>query len=156
NYRTFVEEIPQHSPTSGGALVDKFHEKNAYLIGLNGDNVVAMSSAHDEEPFSIAERLPDPTVLTSPGTRSLEVRLLAIEPSERNNVVLFFGLMYVIYEYARKNGYTHLFISAYSDRVSLYKKLGFSPLGPAVTGGAASFIPMVLKLDEMPLKTLRV
>src|SRR5437588_143129 len=117
NYRTFVEEIPQHSPMHGDTLVDKFHEKNAYLIGLSG--------AHDQQPFSIAERLPDPDVLTSPGMRPMEVRLLAIEPSERNNVVLFFGLMYVIYDYARKNGYTHLFISAYADRVSLYKKLGF-------------------------------
>jgi aspartate aminotransferase-like enzyme/N-acyl-L-homoserine lactone synthetase len=156
NHRTFVEEIAQHSPRGGESLVDKFHDKNSYLIAVREDQVVAMIGAHDQAPFSVAERLPDPAVLKQPGMRPLEVRLLAIEPSERNNIDLFFGLMYFIYEHARKNGYTHLFISAYSERLNLYEKLGFAALGPAVTCGAAAFVPMMLKLDKMPLKALRV
>ena len=37
NYRTFVEEIPQHQPAEQPRLVDKFHEENTYLICLAGE-----------------------------------------------------------------------------------------------------------------------
>src|SRR5207244_4509886 len=80
NYRTFVGEIPQHADNGAGYLVDKFHTKNAYLIVLKGDRVVGMLSIHDQPPFSIAERLSDPSILTRDGTRPLEIRLLAVEP----------------------------------------------------------------------------
>ena len=80
NHRPFVDEIPQHPPTGSGILVDKFHHKNVYLIVLRDDRVVGMVSTHDQPPFSIADRLPDPKILYDIGTRPLEVRLLAIEP----------------------------------------------------------------------------
>jgi hypothetical protein len=28
NYRTFVEEIPQHAPNPEGYLIDRFHDEN--------------------------------------------------------------------------------------------------------------------------------
>src|SRR5262249_58339233 len=76
NYQTFVGEIPQHADTGAGVLIDKFHTKNAYFIVLRDDRVVGMVSAHSEPPFSITERLSDPTILTKAGTRPLEVRLV--------------------------------------------------------------------------------
>src|SRR5262245_30317850 len=82
NYQSFVGEIPQHADTGAGVLVDKFHTKNAYFIVLRDDRVVGMVSAHDQPPFSIADRLSDPSILTRDGTRPLEVRLLALEPEE--------------------------------------------------------------------------
>ena len=151
NHRTFVDEIPQHEPTGTGALIDKFHHKNVYLIALRDERVVAMLGIHDQPPFSVAERLPDPKILTRDGTRPLEVRLLAIEPCERNNT-LFFGLIYMLYDYALKNGYTHLFISGVDNRVSLYERLGFVPLGPAVRCGEAAFVPMMQTVGQLPLK----
>src|SRR5437763_749536 len=119
NYRTFVSEIPQHPDTGTGMLVDKFHSKNAYLIVLRDDRVVGMLCAHDQPPFSVAERLPDPGILTRPGTRPLEVRLLAIDPPERNST-MFGGLAWSAYEYARANGYTHVYISGVADRMEMY------------------------------------
>ncbi len=155
NYRTFVSEIPQHPDSGTGVLVDKFHNKNHYLIVLREGRVVGMVSTHDQAPFSIAERLPDPAVLTRPGTRALEVRLLAIEPAERNST-MFFGLIWSLYEHARTNGYTHLFISGVLERVTLYERLGFVSLGPAISSGHASFVPMVLTIGQLPQKILRV
>ncbi len=155
NYRTFVNEIPQHPDPGSGVLVDKFHSKNAYLIVLREGGVVGMVSVHDQPPFSVADRLRDPEILTRPGTRPLEVRLLAIEPDERNKT-LFFGLVWWLYEYAQANGYTHLFISGISERVALYEQLGFVPLGPAVPCGQASFVPMVLTIGQLPVKIQRV
>src|SRR5262249_21127809 len=96
NHRTFVEEIPQHGGDGSGRLIDKFHHKNSYWIVLRNDHVIGMLSAHDQPPFSVAERLPNPGILTAPGTRPLEVRLLALEPTERNST-LFFGLSWVLY-----------------------------------------------------------
>ncbi len=151
NHRTFVDEIPQHQATGTGALVDKFHHKNVYLIGLRDEHVVAMVSAHDQPPFSVADRLPDPGILTEPGSRPLEVRLLAIEPCERNNT-LFFGLIWTLYAYAQENGYTHLFISGVEKRQKLYERLGFSALGPAVSCGNATFVPMVQRVGQLPQK----
>src|SRR5262249_13240956 len=82
-------------------------------------------------------------ILDRPGSRPMEVRLLAIEPNERNSAVVI-GLLYTFYEYARDYGYTDLYISGVVDRVGLYQRLGFEPLGPAVQCGAATFIPMKL------------
>jgi len=155
NYRTFVGEIPQHPDTGTGVLIDKFHDKNSYWIVLRDGRVVGMVSAHDRPPFSIASRLPDPEILQRPGTRPLEVRLLALEPSERNST-LFFGLVWKIYEDARRRGYTHFFISGVEERRALYERLGFEALGPAVRSGSASFIPMMLELQELPEPLLRV
>jgi aspartate aminotransferase-like enzyme len=155
NYQTFVGEIPQHADTGAGVLVDKFHTKNAYFIVLRDGRVVGMVSLHDQPPFSIADRLSDPGILTRPGTRPLEVRLLAIEPDERNSH-LFFGLVNVLYDYALRHGYTHMFISGVVERQDMYERLGFVPLGPAVGSGRASFIPMVLTVGQLPLRIERI
>lgn len=155
NHRTFVEEIPQHQPTLDGVLVDKFHHKNSYLIVLREDRLVGMLSVHDEPPFSVTDRLADPAILYQAGERPLEVRLLAIEPAERNST-MFFGLIYSLYEYAQKNGNTHLVISGVEGRVNLYERLGFSPLGPAVRCGEAAFVPMVLTIGRLPVKLQKV
>ncbi|OAI40683.1 hypothetical protein AYO40_04540, partial [Planctomycetaceae bacterium SCGC AG-212-D15] len=154
NYRTFVSEIPQHDDPGDGRLVDKFHAKNAYFIVLVEGRVVGMVCGHDQPPFSVADRLTDPGILTRPGTRPLEVRLLAIEPDRRNSTV-FFGLMWALYNYAMEQGYTHLFISGIEERLPLYRRLGLEPLGPAVGHGKASFVPMVLTVGRLPERVLR-
>src|SRR5262249_54058588 len=152
--RTFVGEIPQHPDPGGGRLVDKFHEKNTYLIALHRGRVVGMLSVHDRPPFSVAARLPYPDLLERPGLKPLEVRLLAIEPGRRNSPV-FAGLIWTLYTHARDHGYTHLFISGVEDRLDLYGHIGFLPLGPAVPGGGARFVPMMVAVEELPKKNAR-
>ena len=36
NYKTFVEEGPQHQQNTEKMLVDKFHNKNKYIIAMKG------------------------------------------------------------------------------------------------------------------------
>jgi aspartate aminotransferase-like enzyme len=155
NYKTFVGEIAQYTDDGAGFLIDKFHDKNAYFIVLKDDRVIGMVSLHDQPPFSISERLDDPSILARPGTRPVEVRLLAIEPRERQGTV-FFGLIHTLYSYAVRNGYTHLFISGVQERLDLYERLGFVALGPAVLCGKASFVPMVLPTDQLPFRLERM
>jgi aspartate aminotransferase-like enzyme len=149
NYRTFVSEIPQHADPGDGRLVDKFHAKNAYFIVLCEGRVIGMVSGHDQPPYSVADRLTDPTILTRPGIRPLEVRLLAVEPDRRNSTV-FFGLVCSLYQEAGDHGHTHLFISGIEERLPLYRRLGLEPIGPAVGHGKASFVPMMLTIGQLP------
>jgi hypothetical protein len=150
NYQTFVREIPQHADTGTGQLVDKFHDKNQYLIALKGDALVGMMAWCDRPPFSIAGRLPDPTVLDDPALKPVEVRLLAVVPEERNSPVTS-GLFWLLYQLATPMGWTHFVISGVREQRPLHDHLGFEPLGPPVGTEQAMFTPMWLpvgKLDE--------
>jgi len=148
NYRTFVREIPQHHDTGAGQLVDKFHHKNRYIIGVKAGRVVGMVCIHDEPPFSVASRMPDPSVLESPGVKPLEVRLLAVDPAERTGPVSL-AIVWSMYLHAQEAGYTHLFISGVMDQQTHYKRIGFEPLGPAVGSGNATFIPMWVPVPKI-------
>ena len=149
NYQTFVHEVPQHAETGDGQLVDKFHDKNTYFVALDDGRAVGMLAVHDSPPFSIAEKLSEPDALAGLGPRPLEVRLLAIEPGHRRTR-LFAALTYAVYKYAQRGRYSHLLISGFSDRIRLYRRLGFRELGPPVRDGSVMFVPMVAVLDEMP------
>jgi hypothetical protein len=148
NYRTFVEEIPQHHATEPGRLVDKFHAKNTYFVALVAGRVVGMISVHDRPPFSIAARLPDPAILAVPGRRSLEVRLLAVEPAHRGGPVMI-GLLWTALVHAR-GSYDDVYISGVAERVPMYERLGFRALGPAVPDGTAAFVPMCVTFPLSP------
>ncbi len=149
NYRTFVQEVGQYEDRGAGSLVDKFHGKNTYFMAVLGDRAVGMVAVHDEAPFSIEGKLADPAILESFGSRPLEVRLLAVEPDRRHRIV-FAGLTYLVYNHARRFGYSHLLISGIQERVDMYERLGFEAIGPGVKNGEAHFIPMVASVSSFP------
>jgi aspartate aminotransferase-like enzyme/predicted N-acetyltransferase YhbS len=149
NYQTFVCEIQQHTDPGSEELIDKFHKKNTYFIAKRDGQVVGMVAVHDEPPFSVEKRLPDPAVLQELGDRLLEIRLLAVQPGERNSLV-FAGFVWALYNFALEQGYSHLLISGVTDKVRLYERLGFRSLGPAIPQGGAEFVPMVLDPRELP------
>ncbi len=152
NHRVFAEEIAQHDAQPSGLLIDRFHAQNRYFIAVRDGVVIGMISAHAGPEFSIVKRLSDAALLRV-FPRPVEVRLLAIDPRERSRTVLA-GLLWQVYDFAISNGFSHLLISAITERESMYRKLGFHPLGPAVPEGSASFIPMVMEIREQ-LKTNR-
>jgi hypothetical protein len=149
NYETFVCEVAQHSDPGTGRLIDKFHHKNTYLIATLGDAVVGMAAAHDSPPFSIADRLLDPTILERPGERPLEVRLFAVRPGYQHGPV-FSGLIWAILQHAQRFKHTRLLVSGLRERVSIYAKIGVRTLGPAVAFGRATFVAMTLELESPP------
>jgi hypothetical protein len=148
NHRTFVKEIQQHADNGQCRLVDKFHEWNTYFVALLRDRVIGMLSVHDRAPFSVESRLPDPSAIRQLGMRPLEVRLLAIEKSERHGPVLV-GLVYMMNCFAQANGYTHYLISAVTEQLALYRHLGFEPLGAAMGKPGAMFVPMMASLEQV-------
>jgi hypothetical protein len=149
NYNTFVIEIPQHTVDPSGFLIDKFHDKNLYFGAFRNGILTGMISVHSQPPFSITDRLSDPSLLDHLQGKPLEVRLLAVLPSERHGIV-FAGLGWQVYRFAKAGGFTHLLISGLVERESLYQRLGFRAVGEPVGKDGAAFVPMILSLDEMP------
>ena len=155
NYQTFVREIPQHAGDGTGRLVDKFHDRNRYLIARKDGTHVGMLALHDAPPWSVTDRLPDPKFLDDPAIRPLEIRLLAVVPDERTSPVML-GLVWALYDYARAHGFTHFVISAVVEQRTLYEHLGFVALGPPVGAGRACFLPMWLPLPRLEAKMARL
>ena len=149
NYRTFTGEIKQHPADGSGILVDRFHDANKYFIALDDGRLLGMTAVNDQGPFSIERRLPEPAILQALGGPLLEVRLLALEPEARRGMILA-GILWDVFRYATAHGYSHLIISGIVDRLSMYTKLGFRALGPAVRDGGESFVPMALALGREP------
>lgn len=147
NYRTFVEEIPQHAPNPEKRLVDRFHHQNTYLIGLDGDQVIGMMALRDQRPFSLDEKLGNVDPFLPPGRRICEIRLLSVAPTHRNGI-MFQGLLKLLLEYGRCQHYNLAIISGTVRQQKLYKHLGFVPFGPMVGAREAQFQPMYLTLEE--------
>lgn len=147
NYRTFVEEIPQHPANPAGRLVDRFHAQNTYIVCVDGPEVVGMLALRTERPFSLDLKLPDLDALMPPGRRIGEVRLLAVDPSRRNSTILP-GLFRLLQREALDRGLTMLIVSATTRQGRLYDRLGFVPFGPLVGTEEARFQPMCLTLER--------
>jgi aspartate aminotransferase-like enzyme len=146
NYRTFVEEIPQHQPNNEGELVDPFEAETTFAVCIRDSKVVGMFSARGTRPFSLDAKLPDVDEHLPSGRSLCELRLLAVEPSHRTGVV-FRGLVECIGQHCLRAGYDLALISGTERQLKLYTHLGFIPFGPRVGGNGAVFQPMYLTLE---------
>jgi len=149
NYRTFVEEIPQHEPSAIQRLVDKFHSENTYLICLSNRKLAGMLAVRGNRPFSLDQKLPNLDSYLPAGRTICEIRLLAIEKQfrgARGGQVLS-GILALLWQHGVEKGYDLAIISGTTRQLKLYQHLGFIPFGPLVGGGAAQFQPMYVTLE---------
>ncbi len=149
NYRTFVEEIPQHQKSPAQRLVDKFHAENTYLICLCDQKLVGMLAVRGNRPFSLDQKLPDLDSHLPPGRKVCEIRLLAIEKKfrgARGGQVLS-GILALLWQHGVEKGYDLAIISGTTRQAKLYQHLGFVPFGPLVGTGDAQFQPMYVTLE---------
>ncbi|HET7628690.1 MAG TPA: GNAT family N-acetyltransferase [Bacillales bacterium] len=143
NYKTFVEEIPQHERNEENRLVDRFDSESTYIIGLDGDRVVGMIAVRGNRPFSLDQKLENLDAYFPEGRKICEVRLLAVEKAYRNGRV-FLGLARQLIDYCLEYGYDMAIISGTLREKKLYRHLGFVPFGPLVGTKEAPFQPMYL------------
>lgn len=157
NYKTFVEEIPQHAPESSRRLVDKFHHENTYIICLDGETLVGMAAMRGNRPFSLDKKLPGLDGYLPASRRLCEIRLLAVEPEYRKGQV-FYKLMEFLADAGKAQGYDMAVISGTTRQLKLYQHLGFVAFGPLVGTAEASYQPMYLSLEafEAKVKTFAV
>ncbi|HYM60545.1 MAG TPA: aminotransferase class V-fold PLP-dependent enzyme [Thermoanaerobaculia bacterium] len=145
NYRTFVEEIPQHQRSPTNRLVDRFHAENTYLICLSGRKLAGMLAVRDNRPFSLDQKLEGLDAFLPPGRKICEVRLLAVE-KEFRGVQVVQGILALLLQLGIERGYELAIISGTPRQFRLYKHLGFVPFGPMVGSGEARFQPMYITM----------
>ncbi len=146
NYKTFVEEIPQHQRSPNQRLVDKFHAENTYLICLSGKKLVGMLAVRGNRPFSLDQKLENLDSYLPAGRTACEIRLLAIEKRFRGAQALQ-GILALLWQHGIEKGYDMAVISGTTRQIRLYQHLGFVPFGPIVGTGDAQFQPMYVTLE---------
>ncbi len=146
NYKTFVEELPQHKASPTHRLVDKFHAENTYLICLSGKKLVGMLAVRGTRPFSLDQKLDNLDSYLPAGRTICEIRLLAIEKKFRGAQALQ-GILALLWQHGIEKGYDLAIISGTTRQFRLYQHLGFVPFGPVVGTGEAQFQPMYVTLE---------
>jgi aspartate aminotransferase-like enzyme len=146
NYKTFVEEIPQHKAQPTHRLVDKFHGENTYLICLSGRQLAGMLAVRGHRPFSLDQKLENLDSYLPAGRKICEIRLLAVEKKFRGAQVLQ-GILALLWQHGIEKSYDLAIISGTPRQFKLYQHLGFVPFGPIVGTGEAQFQPMYVTLE---------
>jgi aspartate aminotransferase-like enzyme len=146
NYKTFVEEMPQHEANPEKTLIDKFHQDNKYIICLRDNRVMGMVAIRDKRPFSLDQKLKNLDFFLPEFRSIVEIRLLSVEQGHRRGHVLK-GLFTTLIEQVETHKYDLAIISATSNQMKLYKHLGFVPFGPLIGKDVAMFQPMYITLS---------
>src|SRR5688572_7714084 len=125
NYRTFVEEIPQHKASPAHRLVDKFHAENTYLICLSEQKLAGMLAVRGSRPFSLDQKLPDLDRHLPAGRTICEIRLLAIEKKFRGirGGQVLAGILALLWQHGVEKGYDLAIISGTTRQMKLYQHL---------------------------------
>jgi len=148
NYRTFVEEIPQHASNAEQRLVDKFHEENTYYICLKGQRLAGMIAARANRPFSLDEKVADLDSYLPAGESFCEMRLLALEPEFRHSHICADLFLFAAKECLQR-GYTLAVASGTLRQQQLYSSMGFVPFAHPVGTEQARYQPMYLTLQSV-------
>lgn len=148
NYKTFVEEIPQHNPNPIKRLRDRFHHQNIYFICANEEekSLAGMVAFRNKRPFSLDEKLENLDSYLPVGRSICEVRLLAIEKEFRYTRIAQ-QLIARLFRHAKDCGHDIGIISGTIRQVRLYEFLGFVPFGPVVGTKGAEYQPMYLTFE---------
>lgn len=143
NYKTFVQEIPQHHRNEEQKLIDRFHLQNQYLIACHEDKVVAMMAVRDRRPFSLDEKLEKLDDYLPPHQSVCEIRLLAVEKKYRQGKT-FFGLAQFMASYCLQQRYDLVIMSGTVRQLKLYQQMGFVSFARLVGTEEALYQPMYL------------
>jgi GNAT superfamily N-acetyltransferase len=148
NYRTFVEEIPQHPPNAECRLVDRFHADNTYVIATLGDQLVGMVCGRCARPFSLDQKVENLDRWLPAHEKAVEIRLLAVMPAYRKTTVLRRLLAFLARHFATQ-GCDLAVISGTVRELRLYGHLGFQAFGQCVGTPEAAYQPMYLSLASV-------
>lgn len=147
NYKTFVEEIPQHECNEGRLLLDKFHSENTYIICIRERKLLGMMAVRDKRPFSLDNKIKELDSYLPDHNFACEFRLLSIEHDFRNLRIIQ-GLLIVLAKFADEKGYDIALISANVNRLRFYEQFGFKAFGNEVGTQGARYQPMYLTLKS--------
>lgn len=148
NYRTFVEEIPQHAPCDDRRLVDRFHDENVYVVYEADGDVVGMVCGRAQRPFSLDQKLGPIDAWLPPHERAVEVRLLAVDQPYRATRV-FVRLLQTLIDHFASQGYDLAVLSGTTRQLALYANMGCVPFAHRIGSSGAEYQPMYLDLETV-------
>lgn len=148
NYRTFVEEIPQHAPCDDRRLVDRFHDENVYVVYEVDGDIVGMVCGRTQRPFSLDQKLGSIDQWLPPHERAVEVRLLAVDRAHRATRV-FVRLLQTLIDHFASQGYDLAVMSGTTRQLALYANMGCVPFAHRIGTEGAEYQPMYLDLETV-------
>ncbi|HEX4962166.1 MAG TPA: hypothetical protein VF173_15125 [Thermoanaerobaculia bacterium] len=148
NYRTFVEEISQHSPNGERRLVDRLLAQSVCYICLDERRLRGMVAICGKRPFSLDAKIENLDAYLPPHRSPCEIRLLAVERDDRGGTV-FIALMRALLRHARRNGYDLAVLSGAKSQLPLYHHIGCVPIGPPLGTAAAPYQGMYVTWDRV-------
>jgi predicted N-acetyltransferase YhbS len=148
NYKTFVEEIPQHQQNADKQLIDKFHSKNQYIIAKRNAKVIGMVCYNRERPFSLDTKITDLDNYLPKHSSLAEIRLLSISAEERKTRIAYRLLQYLCATLIQQQTDAAV-ISGTTRQLKMYSRMGFIPFGSLIGSGEALFQPMFITLKDL-------
>ena len=148
NYRTFVEEIPQHEANAAKKLKDKFHENNTYILCKDGKNIAGMVACCDKRPFSLDAKVEQLDTYLPPYKNICEIRLLAVQKEYRRTRVTAL-LLRALGKHLLENKFDLAIISGTTQQLAMYKKIGFRPFYKPVGKAGAYYQPMYITDQDL-------
>ena len=152
NYKTFVEEIPQHQQNRWKRLVDaRFHAENTYnhlRIWKAMWRLVGMLAARGKRPFSLDQKLENPRFLSAARTGGVRNPFAFGGQKIRCTGQVFQGLMALMWQLFVDNNFDLGIISGTTRQRKLYEHVGFIPFGPLVGAEGAQYQPMYLSIES--------
>jgi len=154
NYRTFVEEIPQHSPNDERRLVDRLLARSRCYVCLEERRLRGMVAVCAERPFSLDAKLADLDSYLPAHRQLCEVRLLAVDKDDRGGLV-YAALMGALLNHCKQSGYDLCVLSGAVSQLALYHHMGCVPFGPPLGTEKAPYQGMYLNWDRLSPTLLR-
>src|SRR5205823_11888995 len=110
---------------------------------------VVMRAVRERRPCALDQQLPDLDRYLPAGRKICELRLLAIEASERRarGGKILQGLLELLRRVGRGKGYNLAIVSGTTRQLKLYRHIGFEAFGPLVGTAEAAFQPMAVTLE---------
>ncbi len=148
NHETFAEEIPQHEKRPDGKLKDAFHEKNTYIVALEGEELVGMVCYNPIRPFSLDKKMNNLDEYLPAHNKLVEVRLFAVKKNKRKQGIAI-SMLKVLIPSLITQGYDLGVISGSVNELELYKNIGSVPFGPLVGTEKALYQPLYFHINNL-------
>lgn len=148
NHQIFADEIPQHEKKDDGKLVDSFHEKNTYVVALEGEELVGMVCYNAIRPFSLDKKMEHLDAYLPPHEKLVEIRLFAVKKDKRKQGIALAMLKQLIPSLISE-GYDLGVISASLKELELYRNIGSVPFGSLVGTKEVPYQPLYFHINNL-------
>lgn len=146
-HEIYANELGQYQQNNYRYIVDRLHKTNNYIVAYDKNKnlvgMVAITKPNTAE-ISTIKRIKDQSIISNLDIKNLaEIRLLSIKKEVRGSI-LYFKMINELFNFCSKNGIDKVIISAISNKISLYKTLGFYEISDPILDGKCIYQPMIL------------